>query len=142
LSSNFQQTFISKRIWRTLNNVYCLVVFLSVVFVKFISKTKQTWMGFAFCDASLSPCFLKKMEGIFFLAPTGCLSIRHVTLFPPKWLFRNSPNFVVMITTWQERVITVSFLSPYPRAGSKGKIPKKFNYGHIFKHFRMMHIHA
>ena len=63
LSSNFQQTFIYNGIGRTLNNVYCLVVFLSVVFVKFISKTKQTWMGFAFCDASLSPCFLKKMEG-------------------------------------------------------------------------------
>ena len=75
---------------------------------------------------ALFPCFLKKKKH-----KTGryCtrLSIRlsvclSVTLSPPKWMCRNSPNLLAMITTWYESSIT---LASRPGVWSKGQIPKK-----------------
>ena len=60
----------------------------------------------------------------------SCLSVC-LSLFP-KLLCRNSPNLVVMITTWQEGARAISFgPTCWGEAKRSSTVPKKCNYWHI-----------
>ena len=80
---------------------------------------------------------------VYIVLSSVCLSVcLSVTLSSPKWLCRNSPNVVVMITTWQEGSRAVSFLLPCPSPWDLGpwswvkrSNAKKYNYEHIWKLF-------